>query len=64
MELDGKTIRLIKLRNPWGHNVPEYRRNVATRGIPSFEDKGETNGVFFCELTHFMQKFDAVQYSG
>ncbi len=56
----GKQIRFVKLRNPWATCIPDYKINEKTGEVEAFENFERTNGTFLCELTHFIQKYEAV----
>ena len=60
VEFQGKKVKMIKLRNPWGIGVPIYRINKETNKVESYESDEKSNGVFLCELTHFLKTFDTL----
>lgn len=60
VEIKGKKVKMIKLRNPWGIGIPIYRINEETNKIESYESDEKSNGVFLIELTHFMKTFDTL----
>lgn len=60
ISVNGRPVRFIKLRNPWGVSVPLYRYNERTRKFESFENLTKTNGVFLCELNHFVKAFSDI----
>ena len=60
---EGKRIKMIRLRNPWGSYAPEYMKNEKTGKVEAVA-KEEADGEFLCELTHFVQKFKAVYSTG
>jgi hypothetical protein len=58
VEFEGKKIKMVKLRNPWGVTVPVYKKNEETGKVEIYESAEKTNGVFLCELTQFVQRYD------
>ena len=55
-DYNGKKIRMLKLRNPWGKYVPRYRVNEKGQ-VEAEQNNGKTNGVFWMELSHFTREF-------
>ena len=62
-ELEESTVRLVKLRNPWGFREwsgpwsdgsPEWTEEVAT--LVGYEGKAD-DGIFFMPLEDFMERF-------
>ncbi len=56
--VNGKNVKLIKLRNPWGYFVPEYQFDVETGTMDMESSYEKTNGVFYLELSTFLDKFN------
>ena len=64
VQYEGKEIKMIKLRNPWGVHVPVYKKDEKTGRVISVESLEKTNGTFLCELTQFMQTYANIYQGG
>lgn len=54
---EGKPIKMIRLRNPWGHYTSNYVKDTKTGKVEAVTNE-ESGGEFLCELTHFIKTFD------
>jgi len=53
----GKTLNLIKLRNPWGHTIPHYVKNEDGKWELK-ENTQPQDGVFILDLNQIIQLFN------
>lgn len=53
---EGKTIKMVRLRNPWGHYSTDYLKDTKTGKVEAVTNE-ENGGEFLCELTHFIKSF-------
>ncbi|MCR5093469.1 MAG: hypothetical protein K6B72_05800 [Lachnospiraceae bacterium] len=60
VSFNGKTIKMIRVRNPWGKYTASYRLN-SKGDVEAQTEQREDNGEFWIELTHFMKTFKSVQ---
>ncbi len=60
MEYNGKTVKMLRVRNPWGHYTTSYRKNSKTGKVEAVTEEREDNGEFLIELTHFVQCFSGI----
>ena len=59
MTFKGKTIHMIKIRNPWGMKGFSYSWNEKRKEMDVVSNSS-SNGVFFMELTHFIRTFGTI----
>jgi len=55
----GKTLNLIKLRNPWGHTIPHYVKDKDGKWELK-ENTQPQDGVFTLDLNQLIQTFDTL----
>lgn len=60
MKYNGKTVLMVRVRNPWGHYTTSYRRNSKGK-IEAVTEQRADNGEFLMELTHFVQNVSAIE---
>ncbi len=58
IEFHGKTIHMIKLRNPWGETGVSYKWDNKAKKMTAH--RSSNGGTFFMELTHYMKMFALV----
>lgn len=58
---NGKTIKMVRLRNPWGHYTVSYRKNKKGK-VEAYESKTKgDNGEFLMEFNHFLKEFVQIE---
>ncbi|MCR5278798.1 MAG: hypothetical protein K6E19_05085 [Lachnospiraceae bacterium] len=61
LKMGEKTIRMVKLRNPWGVYTPDYVKESDGK-ISMQETRSKTNGVFMLELNDFLKKYEKLHF--
>ncbi|MBR4513455.1 MAG: hypothetical protein IKO61_01010 [Lachnospiraceae bacterium] len=64
VQFRGKTIHMVKVRNPWGGYTLEYLWNEKTKTMEYATSQADRSGVFFIELTHLSKVFHILFPSG
>ena len=61
-DYNGKPVKMLKLRNPWGRFAVDYEVDQQGR-VKAKSNNGKSNGEFWVELTHFCTRFSDL-YTG
>lgn len=60
----GKTIKMVKVRNPWGAYTSDYFYNEEKDEVEVETNVSNDSGVFMMELTHFWMNVKQLHYQG